>query len=80
MHRYIGLASCVFLRREVVSYEHEVERFLKYDELGIYNYWGEDEASTTREIVCDKVGDPLDCVFSSLGSYALPIKSMMYNA
>ena len=63
-----------------MSYEAEVKRFLKYDELGIYNYYGEDAASTTQEIVCDEVGDPLDCTFSSLGTNALPIKSMMYNA
>ena len=44
-----------------MSYEVEVKRFLKYDELGIYNFWGDDESSSTKEIVCEEVGDAIPC-------------------
>lgn len=59
VNRFIALTTCVYTKF-AQDYEAEVKRYLKYEELGIYNKHGGDESSATAEKVCP-IFDEFDC-------------------
>ena len=71
VNRFVALTSCIYTNVPFTGqYEIDVTRYLKYDELGIYNYYGGDESSATPEQVCSNFTE-YDCKeVASTGEYA----------
>ena len=75
IHRFVGLAPCHYYR-DVFGYDYQRLRFLKLNQLGLYNYFGNDESSVTNEN-CVQVSGP-ECDIFTLGGYGFPVNSAMY--
>ena len=58
------------------SYEYHRLRHLKLNELGLYNFFGNDESSVTLEN-CSQVSES-DCGLVGMNGSALPINSYLY--
>ena len=59
-------------------YDFEIHRlrYLKLNELGLYNYFGEDESSLTWEN-CGQVSE-IDCAYFLYGGYGYSVGSNLY--
>ena len=58
VHRFVSLSACHYYRMNY-SYEHVRLSYIKLYELGVYNFFGDDESSMTLENCA--YGDPRHC-------------------
>ena len=47
--RYVSMSAANYPRQIDDSYERNVSQFLKFDQVGIYNFWGDDASSIDGE-------------------------------
>ena len=71
----IGLAPCHYYL-DKFSYDEQRHRFMKLEQLGIYHYFGDDEAYFPWEI-CNQVSN-YDCNTVYYSGYGYSIKTDMY--
>ena len=83
VNRAIIMSACLVQEDEATTYEKVVEIYSKYDELGFYNFSGNDKSTLTAEVACEYVDDPKMCGGGkddkkSTDGRAAPIKSTLY--